>query len=52
VLEGKATLWIEGVGDVPMVRGTFVRIPEGVAHQPYNIEEDFVAYDVFYPYLA
>ncbi len=52
VLEGKATLWIEGVGDVPMVRGTFVRIPAGVAHQPYNIEEEFVAYDVFYPYLA
>lgn len=51
-LEGKATLWIEGVGNVLMVLGTFVRIPAGVAHQPYNIEEDLVVYDVFYLYLV
>jgi quercetin dioxygenase-like cupin family protein len=52
VVKGKATMWIEGVGDVEMVQGTFLRIPKGVAHQPYNIEEDFIAYDVFYPFLA
>jgi quercetin dioxygenase-like cupin family protein len=52
VLKGKATMWIDGIGDVPMVEGTFVRIPRGVAHQPHSIEEDFMAYDVFYPFLA
>jgi quercetin dioxygenase-like cupin family protein len=52
VLKGKAKIWIEGVGDVPMAEGTFVRIPKGVRHQPHSIEEDFVAYDVFYPFLA
>jgi quercetin dioxygenase-like cupin family protein len=52
VLEGKAKLWVDGIGDVPLVKGTFVRVPKGVLHQPHDIEEDFVAYDVFYPYLA
>jgi len=52
VVKGKAMMHIEGTGEVPMVVGTFLRIPKGVAHQPYNIEEDFIAYDVFYPFLA
>jgi quercetin dioxygenase-like cupin family protein len=52
VLKGRAMLWIEGVGDVAMVEGTFVRVPRGVRHQPHSIEEDFIAYDVFYPFLA
>ena len=52
VLKGKAKIWIDGVGDVPMVEGAFVRIPKGVLHQPHDIEEDVLAYDVFYPALA
>jgi quercetin dioxygenase-like cupin family protein len=52
VLKGKAKIWVDGVGDVPAAEGTFVRIPKGVHHQPHSIEEDFVAYDVFYPFLA
>ncbi len=52
VLQGKATLMVEGIGDVPLVAGTFVRVPKGVVHQPYDVVEDFIAYDVFYPYLA
>jgi quercetin dioxygenase-like cupin family protein len=52
VLKGKALLWIDGIGDVPAVEGTFVRVPKGVKHQPHSIEEDFIAYDVFYPFLA
>ena len=39
-------------GDVPMVEGAFVRIPKGILHQPHDIEEDVLAYDVFYPALA
>lgn len=52
VLRGKGKMWIEEVGDVPMVEGTFMRIPKGLLHQPHDIEEDLVAYDVFYPFLA
>jgi quercetin dioxygenase-like cupin family protein len=52
VVKGKGKMWIEEVGDVPMVEGTFIRIPKGVLHQPRDIEEDLVAYDVFYPFLA
>ncbi|UCB50009.1 MAG: cupin domain-containing protein [Deltaproteobacteria bacterium] len=52
VVKGKGRMWIDEVGDVPMVEGTFIRIPKGVLHQPHHIEEDLVAYDVFYPFLA
>lgn len=52
VIKGKAKMWIEDIGDVPLNEGTFVRIPKGVAHQPHSIERDFVAYDVFYPFIA
>ena len=52
VLEGKATMWIDDIGNVPMVKGAFIRIPKGVLHQPIDIEEDILAYDVFYPFLA
>jgi len=52
VIKGKAKLWVDQVGDVPMVEGTFVRIPKGVLHQPHDIEEDLIAYDVFYPFLV
>lgn len=51
VLKGKAKMWIEGIGDVPMNEGSFLRIPKGVLHQPHDIEEDLIAYDVFYPFL-
>ena len=52
VLKGKAKMWIDEIGDLPMVEGAFFRIPKGVLHQPHSVEEDIVAYDVFYPFLA
>lgn len=52
VIKGKAKMWIDQIGDIQMREGTFLRIPKGVLHQPYDIEEDFIAYDVFYPFLA
>jgi quercetin dioxygenase-like cupin family protein len=52
VVKGKATMWIDTIGDVPMIEGSFIRIPKGVLHQPHDIEEDLIAYDVFYPFLA
>ena len=52
VLKGKGKMWIDGIGDIPMSEGSFVRIPEGVQHQPHSIEEEMLVYDVFYPFLA
>jgi quercetin dioxygenase-like cupin family protein len=52
VIRGKGKMWIDGVGDVILERGSFVRIPKGVLHQPHSIEEDMVVYDVFYPFLV
>jgi quercetin dioxygenase-like cupin family protein len=52
VLKGKGKIWIEGIGDVPMSEGSFVRVPKGVLHQPHSGEEGMVVYDVFYPFLA
>ena len=52
VLKGKAKMWIDEIGDLPMREGSFFRIPKGVLHQPHNIEEDLIAYDVFYPFLV
>lgn len=52
VVKGKAKMWIDQIGEVEMKEGTFLRIPKGVDHQPYDITEDFIAYDVFYPFLA
>jgi quercetin dioxygenase-like cupin family protein len=52
VVKGKATMWIDQVGDVPMVEGAFIRIPKGVLHQPHHIEEDVLAFDIYYPALA
>ncbi|OPY11259.1 MAG: Cupin domain protein [Syntrophaceae bacterium PtaB.Bin038] len=52
VLQGKAKMWVDGIGDVPLVAGTFLRIPKGTMHQPLDIEEDFIAYDIWYPALV
>lgn len=52
VIKGKAMMDIDGVGEVRMSEGTFLRIPKGVAHQPHKVEDDFIALDVFYPFLG
>jgi mannose-6-phosphate isomerase-like protein (cupin superfamily) len=43
---------VDGIGDVPLVPGTFLRIPKGTLHQPHSFEEDFIAHDTWYPALA
>lgn len=51
VLKGKAMMSIDGIGEVSMTAGTFLRIPKGVTHRPYKIEDSLIVYDVFYPFL-
>lgn len=51
VIQGNASMWIDGLGDLPLSPGTFLRIPKGVWHQPHGIQEDLTIHDVWYPYL-
>lgn len=51
VVQGRAMIHIDGSGDRPMVPGAFLRIPAGVKHRPFNVEEDILAYNVFYPFM-
>lgn len=49
ILQGKATIWIESLGEVPVSAGSFVRIPKGLWHQPHDIEEELIAQDTWFP---
>ena len=49
ILRGKAQIWIEGYGDIPLRPGTFVRVPKGVLHQPHDVTEDLLAHDTWFP---
>ena len=50
-IQGKAKIWIDGVGDVPVYAGSFVRIPAGVQHQPHSVTEEVIAHDMWFPAL-
>lgn len=52
VLEGRGSMWVDGQGDIPLQKGDFLRIPKGVEHQPRNIEQDLLLYNVWFPSLA
>ena len=49
VIQGKATIWIDNVGEVPISAGSFIRVPKGVLHQPHDIEEELIAQDTWFP---
>jgi len=49
VIQGKAKIWIENVGDLPLRAGSFVRVPKGVLHQPHDVEEELIAHDTWFP---
>ncbi len=51
ILAGKARMWIEGVGDFDLGKGTFVRVPKNTPHRIYAVTEDVLNYDVFSPPL-
>lgn len=39
VLEGEATMWIEGTGEFPLTPGTFVAVTRGKRHRTFAVEE-------------
>ena len=48
-LEGKAKIWIQGIGEFEMRRGVVINIPKGVKHKIFDVTEDVFAFDVFNP---
>ena len=49
VLEGEATMWIEGLEEFKLEPGTFVSVPKGRRHRTYDVKVDLIIYDVFTP---
>jgi quercetin dioxygenase-like cupin family protein len=49
IIQGKAKIWIDQLGDIPVSAGSFVRIPKGVLHQPHDVEEELIAHDTWFP---
>jgi quercetin dioxygenase-like cupin family protein len=49
VLEGEATIWIEGSGEYSLTAGAFVAVSRGKRHKTYNVKRDLLIYDVFTP---
>jgi quercetin dioxygenase-like cupin family protein len=49
VLSGKGKEFIEGSGEFVLQKGMGVRIPKGLKHRTYDVEEDLIFYGVFAP---
>jgi mannose-6-phosphate isomerase-like protein (cupin superfamily) len=50
-LSGKGVMWIDGIGDFPLIPGVAVRVPKGVCHKIYDVREELLIHDVFFPAL-
>ena len=46
-VSGKATIWIDGIGDLKLEKGVIVDVPPGVLHKVYNVVEELEVFDVF-----
>lgn len=49
VLQGRATMWVEDQGEVPIEQGSFVVVPKGLRHRTFDVTEELIIYDVFTP---
>ena len=49
--KGKATLFLEGVGEVEIRPGAFMFAPKGVKHGITDVKEKLIIYSVFVPAL-
>ena len=48
-LKGSAELHIAGTGTLRLEPGVIVRVPKGTKHKIFNVTEETLVYDVFYP---
>lgn len=49
VLSGRGKCFIEGTGEFVVEKGMGIRIPKGMKHRTFDVEEDLIFYDVFAP---
>lgn len=52
IIRGKGKFFIENFGEIILEPGTFVRIPPNTLHGIYDVEEELLAYDVWFPALV
>ncbi|MDY7077841.1 MAG: cupin domain-containing protein [Chloroflexota bacterium] len=50
-LSGKARMWVDGSGEFSLEPGVIVRVPQGTRHRIFDVSEDLLLYDVFWPAL-
>jgi quercetin dioxygenase-like cupin family protein len=50
-LAGKARMWVEGSGEFSLEPGVSVRVSRGTRHRIFDVSEDLLLYDVFWPAL-
>lgn len=48
-LSGRFKMWVDKVGEFEVRTGMVVRIPKGIKHKLYNVQEDTLLYDIFSP---
>lgn len=48
-LSGKFRMLVDGIGDFEVSKGMVVRIPKGIKHKIYDVQEDVLIYDIFSP---
>jgi mannose-6-phosphate isomerase-like protein (cupin superfamily) len=49
ILSGSATMWIDGVGEVPLREGSVIRVPRNTKHRIFDVTAELLVYDVFSP---
>lgn len=50
-LAGRARMWVEGSGDFALEPGVIVRVPQSTKHRIFDVSEELLLYDVFWPAL-
>jgi quercetin dioxygenase-like cupin family protein len=48
-LSGRARMWVEGGEDFSLEPGVIVRVPQGTRHRIFDVNEELLIYDVFWP---
>lgn len=49
ILSGKATMWVDGIGNIELYQGVVVRVPRGTRHRIFAVTDTLMIYDVFSP---
>jgi quercetin dioxygenase-like cupin family protein len=50
-LQGRGVMWVDGDGDFPLEPGLIIRVPKGTKHKIFDVTQDLLIYDVFFPAL-